>query len=64
MEGSVKASGVDDGGVEGGEVGVRVFIGIVGRKNIVGRGVAVGIARCVSARAVLAVDTAVSMISA
>ena len=44
MEGSVKASGVDDGGGTGGEVGVRVLNGIVGRgiverNDTVGRGV-------------------------
>jgi hypothetical protein len=64
MDGSLKVSGVDEGGGEGGEVGVGVFMGIVGRKNIVGRGVAMGITPCVSAMAVLAVDTAVSRISA
>lgn len=79
MEGSVKASGVDDGGGTGGEVGVRVLNGIVGRgiverNDIVGRGnvgrerremgVAVGMALCVSASPVLTVDMAVSMTSA
>lgn len=58
MEGSVNTD-VDVGDGLGGEVGVRVGI-TVGR----GRGVFVGIALCVSAKSVLTVDMAVSMISA
>ena len=75
MEGSVKASGVDDGGGKGGEVGVGVLDGIVGNKNvgrgmgvvlndIVGTGVAVEIALWVSASVVFTVEMAVCMISA
>ena len=74
MEGSVKASGVDDGGGKGGEVGVGVLNGIVGNKNvgrgmgvvlkdIVGTGVAVEIALWVSPSPVLTVDMWVSTIS-
>ena len=37
MEGSVKASGVDEGGGKGGEMGVGVLNGTVGNKNV-GRG--------------------------
>jgi hypothetical protein len=66
MEGSVKASGVDDGGGNGGEVGVGVLDDIVGNKNvgrgwgvvlndIVGTRVAVEIALWVSASVVLTV---------
>ena len=68
MEGSVKASGVKVGtvgrgeGVGNGEGGT---CGVV-ENDIVGReiGVAVGMALCVSASAVLNVDMAVSTISA
>ena len=56
MEGSVNTD-VDVGDGLGGEVGVRVGI-------TVGRGMFVGIALCVSAKSVLTVDMAVSMISA
>jgi hypothetical protein len=59
MEGSVKANGVDVGD-GGGEVRLGVGGGTVGRV----RGVFVGIALCVSTRAVLTVAMAVSMISA
>ena len=63
MEGSVKASGVDVGPNVGTEEGVSVFSvlnDIVGS----GKGVFVGIVRCVLAKAVLTVAMAVSMISA
>ena len=71
MEGSVKASGVKVGMVGRGEGEGKVGKGVVVGNDTVGRGsvaremgVAVGIAPCVSASAVLKVAMAVSMISA
>jgi hypothetical protein len=68
MEGSENTRGVKVGmvgrGVREGEVGMGVSVinDIVGRGS--GPAVAVGIALCVSAKAVLTVDMAVSRISA
>ena len=68
MEGSVKASGVDEAAGVGEAKGARVVDGIVerGTNDIVERGTAVfvGIACCVSASVVLTVDMAVSIIAA
>jgi hypothetical protein len=70
MEGSVNASGVKVGivgsGVGEGKVGKDVVVGndIVGIGKNTGLAVAEGMARCVSACAVLAVAMAVCMISA
>ena len=66
MEGSVKASGVKVGmvgrGVGEGKVGKGVVVGndTVGSGKNIGVAVAVGMARCVSASAVLTVAMAVS----
>ena len=72
MEGSEKASGVKLGmvgrGVCDGEVGAAVSEASMSINVMVGRrrgsGVAVGIALCVSAKAVFTVDMAVSILSA
>jgi hypothetical protein len=70
MDGSVKASGVKVGmvgrGVGEGKVGKGVVVGndIVGRGKDIAVAVAVGMARCVSAKAVLTVAMAVCIISA
>ena len=72
MEGSVNTNGVKVGmvGRGVGDVGRGIGVeGVVVRNDTVGRGkkigvaVAVGMALCVSAKAVLTVDMAVSMIS-
>lgn len=60
MEGSVNSSGVGEADNGEGEVGAVVGKDSVGREI----GVAVGIALCVPANAVLTVDMAVSIVSA
>ena len=52
-----------ESGATGVTVGLGTKVGVVGNENV-GRGVFVGIALCVSAKTVLTVDMAVSMISA
>jgi hypothetical protein len=64
MEGSVNTSGVDEGRSVGTAEGVVVRNDTVGRAKNIGVAVTVGMALCVSAKAVLTVDMAVSMISA